>query len=396
MFNRKIIKNLRSLRKKPVNGEFLSAFRIKLESYMEKNPILPGVLLEERQRAWFPEKLRLVQASFAAVLMVIISGAGLTFASQKSLPGGKLYPVKILSEEIVVKLTPKTETKAKLRAEFANRRVKEIEEVIKSGGANPLAINIGLSEAERNFSRVAAMVDEEKSKGKDVKKLAKTVSDDMEKGVSDLKNVFGEQKKNLKAREKKLRTEIKEAQRSAKSAGSVAGPSISANAPIIERFKKELETVKSSREIFEVKKDEMENSFADEKKWIDEQIGIKESAQKAIRNAEVEKADVLSEGKYENISLDANVFKKFEELIKEAKADFESGDFYKARKNANLAGDSLVEAKKIIKESEAANLENNNSVSGDGNGSGNGDSGSNSGSNGGGDNGSGGNGGNGD
>ena len=350
MFKRlKIIKKIKNLREKSVSEKFLSVFRIELESYVKKNPVPleAAGLFKEKQKIWFPTKLKLAQVSLVAVLMVIISGAGITFASQRSLPGEKLYPVKILSEEIRIKLTPKTESKMKLRAEFAEERVREIREIVKKEGTDSLALNIGLSQAEQNFFKTAEIVKEEKNKGKNVKELAKTASDNLESGVLNLKNVFREKGKNLKAKERELKTNIGEAQKSA-------------NAPSVEEFKKELEKVRLNQQIFETKKEDVGKSFADEKEWINKQIDIKEVAQKAVKNMEIEKGNILNEAKDAGVILEPSIFNKFDDFIKKAKSDFESGNYKKSIKDVKSAEDSLVEIKKAVKELEVKNSENNN------------------------------------
>jgi hypothetical protein len=351
----KIIKKLKKLRNKPVNEEFLKTLRMNLGIYIGKNPIsenLAGFRLSEKKAFRFFSGFRLVSVVAAAVLIVIISGAGITFASQESLPGDKLYPVKILTEEVVVAVTPNPETKAKLRIEFAGRRVKEVEEVVKKNGVNQEALNIGLSQIKKNFSKAADIVESEKNKGRDVKGIAKTVNDNLNEDVSSLKNIFNEQNRNLKNREEEIKTVINEAQKTE-------------NPSKLEDLKSQLAQVRSNKNVLETKKEEFKNSLSDEEARIEGQVGEKEAATVAIRNAENEKNDVLNLAADKNMILRPEVFNKFDDLFKKANSYFGAGDYANAKQNAKDARRSLSDVKNMIKESD----KNSNEKRGNHNGS---------------------------
>ncbi|RJQ40696.1 MAG: hypothetical protein C4555_01120 [Dehalococcoidia bacterium] len=69
--------------------------------------------------------IRVPVAVLLAVFAVAGSGVTIAYASQSSLPGEVLYPVKISSENVRLAFTVTPESKAKLNLELAGRRVEE-------------------------------------------------------------------------------------------------------------------------------------------------------------------------------------------------------------------------------------------------------------------------------
>ncbi len=78
-----------------------------------------------------------VMKALVAVLLafaVILAGSSFTvFASQGSLPGQVLYPVKSWSEDVRFSLTSSTDTKLRLTLNLTNRRMEEISVLLASG-----------------------------------------------------------------------------------------------------------------------------------------------------------------------------------------------------------------------------------------------------------------------
>jgi hypothetical protein len=120
-------------------------FLAELDSIPELNPVQasPGLM------GWFKRKkqpkkdnpmTRPQRFAFSAVLAIVLiavllfGGAGATaFASQGSLPGDALYPVKTGLEQTQVRLSRNAYEQAQLNLRFAERRLDEIAELIKSG-----------------------------------------------------------------------------------------------------------------------------------------------------------------------------------------------------------------------------------------------------------------------
>jgi len=71
---------------------------------------------------WIPRWATVV----AIVLGILMVGGGTIAAASYSMPDNLLYPVKLATEQVQLALTPSDTGKAKLNAEFADRRVTEI------------------------------------------------------------------------------------------------------------------------------------------------------------------------------------------------------------------------------------------------------------------------------
>ncbi len=80
---------------------------------------------------WLPRWATVV----AIVLGVLMMGGGTIAAASYSMPDMLLYPVKLATEQVQLTLTPSDIGKAKLCAEFADRRVAEIIHIANKGDA---------------------------------------------------------------------------------------------------------------------------------------------------------------------------------------------------------------------------------------------------------------------
>lgn len=67
------------------------------------------------------------------VLILLLAGSGTVAAAGNSMPDGTLYPVKLATEQVRVRLTPSDIGKAQLYANFADKRVLEIARMAKEG-----------------------------------------------------------------------------------------------------------------------------------------------------------------------------------------------------------------------------------------------------------------------
>ena len=67
------------------------------------------------------------------VLAVFLAGSGTVVAADSSMPGSPLYPVKLVTEQVRLQLTPSDIHKAELYAVLADRRVNEIAYLVNKG-----------------------------------------------------------------------------------------------------------------------------------------------------------------------------------------------------------------------------------------------------------------------
>jgi hypothetical protein len=80
-----------------------------------------------------PSALRLLAAAVAGVLLVIVSGAGLLFASAQSLPGERLYPVKRAAEAARIRFTVSERNRISLAISYDHRRLDEVRQLLARG-----------------------------------------------------------------------------------------------------------------------------------------------------------------------------------------------------------------------------------------------------------------------
>ncbi len=83
---------------------------------------------------WLPQWATVV----ALVLSVLLAGGGTIAAASYSMPDNLLYPVKLATEQVQLALTPSDIGKAKLNAEYADRRVREIIYIASKGDAKKI------------------------------------------------------------------------------------------------------------------------------------------------------------------------------------------------------------------------------------------------------------------
>ena len=113
----------------PVDETFVDSLRAHLLETMEADTHMNIAReLTAERAALTPPMRRLVPALL--ILSLLFTSGGTVFASQKSLPGETLYPVKLLSENVRVAIALTAAKKAELQMANAAERTKEIEEVV--------------------------------------------------------------------------------------------------------------------------------------------------------------------------------------------------------------------------------------------------------------------------
>lgn len=168
--NKKITDMFKQCKRMPVDEAFVDLLRVRLSETMEADVRmgLAKELVAQRTRPMFPMR-RLVPAFL--ILSLLLTSGGTVFASQVSLPGETLYPVKLLSENvrIAVALTPSK--KAELQVEYAAERTKEIDVVVALRATSTFTaaetrdIDHALTNYTRNLEGVGRHADELRERG---------------------------------------------------------------------------------------------------------------------------------------------------------------------------------------------------------------------------------------
>ena len=276
---------------------------------------------------------------------VALPDAGLT-------PESTFYFLDKLGEALREFFTFNPDAKAHLQIDFAAERIAEIKIILETKGVDAKGLNIAQSRLQANIAKAAGIVESEKSKGKDVKELAKSISDDFDANKEALKQAFKDQERALDAKEDELKAKIREARQ----AGDTAQ---------VEALAKELGEIKVQKELLELKEDEQEEALEQEEEKIEREMEKKDDAQKAINEAEEEKQEVLDEVAEEGIVvMDGSgddgitqIFAKFDGLLAQAKELFAKENYVGAKQLAKQAEKSLDKVEETIEDLEEAKEE---------------------------------------
>lgn len=112
----------------PVNEQFLKSLRGQLTDYMKNTP--PLINIKNPEKLFGARSFSFKIPAVFGLIVILLSGGTTVFASQKSLPGEILYPVKLLVEDVRLAATLNPEAKIESRIALAKKRVEEIQTVI--------------------------------------------------------------------------------------------------------------------------------------------------------------------------------------------------------------------------------------------------------------------------
>ena len=268
---------------------------------------------------------------------VALPNAGLT-------PESAFYFVDKIGEALREFFTFNPEGKAHLQIDFAAERIAEVKVILETKGVKAKGLGVAQSRLQANIAKAAGIVEDEKSKGKEVSELAKSISEDFDVNKEALKQAFKDEERSLEAKEDELKAKIREARR----AGDTAQ---------IEALAKELGEIKAQKELLELKEEEQEEALEQEEEKIEREMDKKEDAEKAIKEAEEEKQEVLDEAAEDGVSVPAEAFEKFDRLLAQAKELFAKENYVGAKQLAKQAEDTLEKVEDAIEDLEEAKEE---------------------------------------
>lgn len=246
-------KNIKTILKRignsPVDEGFLSVLKSRLANYIKTTP--PVVRIPAEGRPLFKRSNNLIfrfktmPIPLIIGLIVALASGGTVAASQNSLPGDALYPVKILSEDAVVAMVFSPEQKAEFRLNLAQKRIEEIGKVLeesegKGNGKSAEALQKALNNFDAQVQRVLDKTAEIKEKGNLAKAgeitanletnlgiYKKILRDKEEKSQGDIKNKLGEAnslvEKNREKAQKEKEDIDQEEEKTAGTKGSAEG-----------------------------------------------------------------------------------------------------------------------------------------------------------------------------
>ena len=262
-------------------------------------------------------------------------------------PESAFYFVDKLGEALREFFTFNPDAKAHLQIDFAAERIAEIKIILETKGVNAKGLEVAQSRLQEHLGNAAEIVVKQKNKGKNVSELAKSISDDFDANKEALKRVFKDQKRSLEAREDELKAKIREARR----AGDTAQ---------VEALVKELGEIKAQKELLELKEEEQEDALEQEEEKIEREMDKKEDAEKAIKEVEEEKQELLGIVVMDGSGSDGLtefVIVKLSQIVAQAKELFAKENYVGAKQLAKQAEKILDEVEDAIEDLEEAKEE---------------------------------------
>ena len=165
MKDKDLIKNLKKLKEIPVKREFLASLQNDLKKYMEFFPIRKGIKVRVPEASPFFGLPIFKAVSFALIVILVFGGGGTVFASQKSLPGDILYPIKTLTENLQETLTFDSQKKAYLYTRLAEKRIGEIKNILEERGIELKGLSIAEERLVTHIISAERIVEKELEKG---------------------------------------------------------------------------------------------------------------------------------------------------------------------------------------------------------------------------------------
>lgn len=337
--NFKTIRQLKKLRQAPVNKDFLNLLRFEIEYYVDLNP------MEIKNRKQ-PEKYLFIKRSnfplvsnlinnfrnlkimpvpiIIALIAALVGGGGVTMASQNSLPGDVLFPVKVLTEEARAAFAFDAKSEANLQMKFAARRVGELKDLLEQRGVDAGGIDIALARLEDNTARAAARIEVERRSGREMSATAKQIDDSLFSNRKRVGELFSQQEKALESRIDGLIGQIQ----AARSAGDEAKAS---------SLSDQLKKVQALKEKLYEKKEKAEKKLRDKERMIEQSFsqeqranGDRANAQEAILQMEQGRRDLIERAGRDNVVLSESEIKNLDDNISQAKSDLQAGRFREA------------------------------------------------------------------
>lgn len=252
-------------------------------------------------------KKTFISGIFVLVTLFVFAGGTVFAQNQAVLPNAGLTPesnfyfLDRLGENLRQFFAFNPEAKAKLQIEFAGERIAEIKVMVEKKGVNAKGLTIAESLLQANVAYAAEIVSEEKTSGKDVTALAKTLNDEFDARDKLLEQTFKDAKAQLKAQRKEIKTNLlAEARR----VGDIAQ---------IAALETQLKDIDGQIDAIGQKKDQLENSLQNEQKNIEKEMSEADQEKEEIEQKEEQEAVEAEEAIEEEESEEVDEPKEAEE-----------------------------------------------------------------------------------
>lgn len=232
-------------------------------------------------------------SSTCALVALSVFASGTVFAqgTQVNLPSAGLTPESTfyfldrLGENLRQFFTFNPEARAKLQVEFAGERIAEIKIMIEKKGTNAKGLTIAESLLQANVAYAAEIVSEEKTSGKDVTTLAKTLNDEFDAQDKLLEQTFKDAKAQLQAQRKEIKTNLLVAARRVGDTAQIAA------------LEAQLKDIDGQIDTLGQKKDQLENSLQEEQNNIEKEMSEADQEKEEIEQKEEQEVEEMEEAK---------------------------------------------------------------------------------------------------
>lgn len=161
------------IKKEALTTDEKSQMVLNLNKYVEANPV-EKVSFDRPIKSpfystvWTISKQRTIVLPVTAALIFVLT-SGTVLASNSSLPGDTLYPVKKFNESVQSVVAVGTKAKTKVSTEHAVARLKEAKELASKGGlTEEKALKLEV-EFQKHFEKIEKNIEKLKNEGDDVK-----------------------------------------------------------------------------------------------------------------------------------------------------------------------------------------------------------------------------------
>jgi hypothetical protein len=172
--NRKFKRAINTAKEIKLSQKEKDSLRYKISEFVSFNPIRGANPTIKKSFYFSVFTLRNLSRGIAMVLVavLVVGGTGVSYASTDSLPGDKLYTVKVnVNEKIEEKLAFTTEAKVIVQTEKVERRLTEVQKLAETNKLSPEKKEIVKQNLEKNISSVAKTIETLKEEGKAEKAL---------------------------------------------------------------------------------------------------------------------------------------------------------------------------------------------------------------------------------
>ena len=283
-----------------------------------------------------------LRPTFAALLIILLVGAGTAFASEGAAPGDILYPIKVsVIEPLWVASAVSAESKARIETRIVERRLEEVVSLTITSPTLETAVEFE-KKLERDIEKVKARIEKlsEDDKNEEAFEIASRFeavlshhNDSLSRLADELEEEFGDGHSNLRLVTEKLRSEAEAANKTRAETKNIIASS-TAGKRFVKRAEEEFKEASSL--IREVEKAIAESELIKEdtnEKFLEDARARIGEAKRELENFSSSSAEGEFVGAFnasiraKSLAKEANRLKEFSSRLKAVKHS-QSNDFF--------------------------------------------------------------------